>query len=108
MTTYPTKLSPRELDIMACLEDGLGTDAVAAKLRIKRNTVRNHVAHIMNKLGATSRLEIVAIARGMAGVTPETEPVPPDQRAVTVLRFIMERGIPITDVEAAAITKAFT
>jgi DNA-binding CsgD family transcriptional regulator len=107
-TTLPTKLSARELDIMACLEEGLGTDAIATQLRIKHHTVRNHIAHIMVKLGASSRMEIVAIARGNAGSIPQPEPVRSDQRAVTVLRFLIERGIPITDTEAAAITKAFT
>jgi DNA-binding CsgD family transcriptional regulator len=108
VTTYPTKLSPRELDIMACLEEGLSTEATSERLHITRNTVRNHIASIMTKLGATSRMEIIAIARGDAGPIPKVEPVSPDQRAITVLRFIIDRGIPITDSEAAAITKAFT
>lgn len=107
-TTLPTKLSARELDIMACLEEGMGTDMIAQRLRIKTHTVRNHIASISTKLGASSRMEIVAIARGLAGSIPQPEPIPIDQRAITVLRFIMERGIPITDSEAAAITKAFT
>lgn len=107
-TTYPTKLSPRELDIMACLEEGHGTDTIAKKLRITNPTVRNHIQHIMTKLGASSRMEVIAIARGIAGSIPQPEPIPLDQRAVTVLRFLIERGIPFTDLEAAAITKAFT
>lgn len=106
--TYPVKLTPREMDIMACLEEGLSTDAITNRLRIRRSTVRNHIASIATKLGANSRMEIVAIARGNAGPIPKVEPVPPDQRAITVLRFIIDRGIPITDTEAAAITKAFT
>lgn len=108
MITYPTKLSPRELDIMACLEEGHGTDMIAARLRIKHATVRNHIQHIMTKLGATTRMEVIAIARGIAGSIPQPEPIPTDQRAVTVLRFLLERNIPFTDTEAAAITKAFT
>lgn len=106
--TYPAKLTAREMDVMECLELGLGTDAMVSKLGIQRSTVRNHVQSIATKLGANSRMEIVAIARGNAGPIPKVEPVPPDQRAITVLRFIIDRGIPITDTEAAAITKAFT
>jgi hypothetical protein len=93
---------------MACLEEGLGTEATANRLHITRATTKNHIGRIMTKLGASSRLEVVAIARGLAGSIPPVEPVPADQRAVAVLRFLMDRGIPFTDTEAAAITKAFT
>ena len=38
-------------------------ERIARQLHIAPNTVRNHVQRILTKLGATSRLEAVAIAR---------------------------------------------
>ncbi len=55
-------LSARELDVLQRLGDGESTGQIAATLFVSVNTVRNHVQSIMQKLGAHSRLEAVAIA----------------------------------------------
>ena len=55
-------LTARELEVLQLLAKGRSTDAIARELFISINTVRNHVSNILNKLGAHSKLEAVAIA----------------------------------------------
>ena len=55
-------LTTREREILQYLADGLGTQAIAAKLVLSVHTVRNHVQAVLAKLHAHSKLEAVAIA----------------------------------------------
>ena len=57
------RLTPRELEVLRLVAEGLGTAAAAARLRVSRATVRNHVQNIFGKLGVHTRLEAVAHAR---------------------------------------------
>jgi len=61
-TVAPQELSPRELEILGFLAEGTATDVIAADLHLSVHTVRNHVRHILEKIGAHSRIEAVAIA----------------------------------------------
>jgi DNA-binding NarL/FixJ family response regulator len=63
----PTGPTPREVEVLGLLADGLSTQQMADRLFISLNTARNHVQRIIRKLGAHSRLEAVAIAH-RAGV----------------------------------------
>jgi PAS domain S-box-containing protein len=62
-----TGLTPRQLEVLRLLAGGRSTDQIAEQLRLSRETVRNHVRHILGALGAHSRLEAVARARA-AGI----------------------------------------
>ena len=55
-------LTAREREVLQLLVAGTGTSALAGKLFVAPATARNHIQSIMNKLGAHSRLEAVAIA----------------------------------------------
>jgi DNA-binding NarL/FixJ family response regulator len=57
-----TDLTPRELDILSLLAQGLSNQGIAERLGISRNTVRNHVQNILAKLEAHSQLEAVSTA----------------------------------------------
>jgi two-component system, NarL family, response regulator YdfI len=54
-----TPLSPRELEVLGMMADGLGNKIIAARLGISLHTVKFHVASIFAKLGAESRTEAV-------------------------------------------------
>lgn len=56
-------LTARERETLSLLADGASTDEMATRLGVARNTVRNHVQRILDKLGARSKLEAVSIAR---------------------------------------------
>ncbi len=58
-----TPLTAREQETLALLAGGASTEEVSERLGVTRNTVRNHVQRILDKLGARSKLEAVAIAR---------------------------------------------
>jgi PAS domain S-box-containing protein len=57
------ELTPRQHQVLQLLAAGSSTDQIAAALTISRETVRNHVRHILRAIGAHSRLEAVARAR---------------------------------------------
>lgn len=56
-------LTAREHETLLLLADGAGTDQISARLGVARNTARNHVQRVLDKLGARSKLEAVSIAR---------------------------------------------
>ena len=49
--------------MLRLLEHGRSTDQIAQELHLSRETVRNHIRHILQALGVHSRLEAVAVAR---------------------------------------------
>lgn len=55
-------LSRRELEVLQLLSEGRSTAEVAEELILSVNTVRNHITHLMAKLGVRSRLEAVNVA----------------------------------------------
>ncbi|MFE5814492.1 LuxR C-terminal-related transcriptional regulator [Streptomyces sp. NPDC056479] len=68
-TGHGVQLAPRELDVLACVAAG-ATNAVAAeRLGLRAETVKGYLRSAMRKLGAHTRGEAVAAARG-AGVLP--------------------------------------
>lgn len=56
-------LTPRQAEVLRLLEQGRSTAQIAEELQLSRETVRNHVRHVLHALGASSRLEAVAVAR---------------------------------------------
>lgn len=64
------RLTPREIDVVQLLALGLSTTDVAQELALSVNTVRNHLAAAMQKLGVGSRLAAVAEAIRLGIVTP--------------------------------------
>jgi PAS domain S-box-containing protein len=58
----PSDLTRRELEILRLIASGANTRAMAEKLHVSSATVRNHVQHILEKLGIHSRLEAAAYA----------------------------------------------
>jgi len=57
-------LTPRQSEVLRLLERGRSTAQIADELHLSRETVRNHVRHLLRALGANSRLEAVAVASG--------------------------------------------
>jgi DNA-binding NarL/FixJ family response regulator len=58
-------LTEREIEVLNLLADGLSSRGISERLYISLNTSRNHVQHVLAKLGVHSRLEAVAIGRRM-------------------------------------------
>ncbi len=59
-------LSPRELEILALLAQGLTNQEIAGRLYISTGTVKVHLKHIFSKLDAGNRTEAAARARQLS------------------------------------------
>ena len=57
-----TLLTPRELEVLATLAEGMTNKAIARRLDISLHTVKFHVESLFRKLGARTRTEAVAKA----------------------------------------------
>ena len=55
-------LTPRELDVLSLLVEGLDQPDIAERLFITPKTVGKHIEHILAKLGVHSRAQAVAVA----------------------------------------------
>ena len=56
------EMTPRELEVLHLLAEGLPNKAIAQRLSISEHTVKFHVNSILSKLGAQSRTEAVTRA----------------------------------------------
>ena len=55
-------LTRRELDIVRAVVNGDTNREIAASLSISQNTVKRHLMHIFNKVGASNRVELAIFA----------------------------------------------
>lgn len=57
-------LSARELDVVRCVAEGLSNREIAQRLSLREHTVKNYLFRIFDKLGVSSRVEVVLYALG--------------------------------------------
>ena len=58
-------LSDRELQVLGLLAEGKSNPEIAEELVVVLDTVKKHVSHILDKLGAANRTQAVARARAL-------------------------------------------
>jgi len=63
-------VTPREIKVLRLLGSGLGKNDIAKLLSISPETVRTHIARILNKLNARTQNEAVATARRFELIQP--------------------------------------
>ncbi|MEX1251830.1 MAG: LuxR C-terminal-related transcriptional regulator [Hyphomonas sp.] len=63
------RLSAREMDVIALIADGLSNKEIAARLNVSANTVKLHVARMLEKLEVSRRTAALARARQL-GLLP--------------------------------------
>lgn len=64
-------LTPREMEVLHHLKDGLSIHQVARKLFLSDSTIKTHVAKVYDKLGATNRTQAIMTAIRMKLVDAE-------------------------------------
>lgn len=69
-------LSPRELDILLLLAQGMSNEAIAAELVLEQSTVKSHVSRMLPKIGVSSRLQAVVWAYQQRIVAVDDAPGP--------------------------------
>jgi LuxR family maltose regulon positive regulatory protein len=67
-------LSRSEMRILRYLPTNLSAPEIAAELSLSVNTIRTHLRHVYEKLGAPSRFEAVELARSHGLVAPAAGP----------------------------------
>ncbi len=56
------RLTPRQMEVLRLVAQGLGNEQVAERLGLSQYTVKNHVHNILERLGVGDRTEAVAYA----------------------------------------------
>lgn len=72
-------LSAREVDVVSCVAEGMTNREIAQRLKLTEHTVKNYLFRIFDKLGVSSRVEVVLFALGN-GSGPRTPAVSTDRR----------------------------
>ena len=64
------RLTPRELEVLAALADGLSDKEIADRLQVRLETVRTHMVNLLAKLGVDTRLQalVVGLRHGLVEV----------------------------------------
>jgi DNA-binding NarL/FixJ family response regulator len=63
-------LTAREEEVVELLRGGLSNAQIAARLQIELPTVKNHVHHILKKVGVERRDEVASRVGFLAGSSP--------------------------------------
>jgi two-component system, NarL family, response regulator LiaR len=56
-------ITPRELEVLQLIAEGLSTKEMAARLFVSENTVKTHISRVLDKLGASRRTQAVQLAK---------------------------------------------
>jgi DNA-binding NarL/FixJ family response regulator len=69
------RLTAREIEVLTHIGRGLSNDQIAAHLTISVKTVKTHVSHLLTKLAARDRAQLVIAAYDADLVAPRRRPV---------------------------------
>jgi len=76
-------LSAREVDVVRCVAEGLSNREIAQRLNLREHTVKNYLFRIFDKLGVSSRVEVVLYALGNhAAAEAKGDDAPPSKKEI--------------------------
>ena len=78
-------LSAREIDVVRCLAEGLSNREIAQRLKLTEHTVKNYLFRIFDKLGVSSRVEVVLYALGGSATPAKTSSTGGRSRSVALV-----------------------
>ena len=68
--TPPVTLTPREVEVMLWTARGKTYNEISTVLGISENTVKSHIENVRNKLNATNKTHMIAVAIQLGLVRP--------------------------------------
>jgi two-component system nitrate/nitrite response regulator NarL len=63
-------LSDRELQVVRCIAEGLTNREIAARLKLSQHTIKNYLFRIFDKVGVSSRVELLFMTLSQNGAGP--------------------------------------
>lgn len=89
-------LSKRELDVVHGIVEGLTNRQIADRLSLSQHTIKNYLLRVFDKLGVSSRLELMSVALARVPSPPPAANVqhPPSYGNFDDCRRAAERGLP--------------
>jgi two-component system nitrate/nitrite response regulator NarL len=95
-------LSKRETEVVQCLVQGLTNREIAERMGLSQHTVKNYLFRVFDKLGVSSRTELLFMALSQGGTEESALPNPPatlpngndSDASVATLRQAAEAGSP--------------
>ena len=69
---YPAGLTPREVEVLCLISDGMSNREMAEHLYLSTRTVERHVANIYNKIDVNNRVDAAAFATKHALTRPDS------------------------------------
>lgn len=58
-------ITPRELEILGLIAEGLSNKEIAARVHVSENTVKTHSSRVFDKLGARRRTQAVQLGKAL-------------------------------------------
>jgi DNA-binding CsgD family transcriptional regulator len=107
-TPRQEKLTPRQLEVLSLLCEGLPNKLIARRLDMAGGTVKVHIVRILRALNVSSRLQAVIAARSL-GLLPVPDSVQAAmQETVTAIKSatIAEPRLRLVDGTASRVTAA--
>lgn len=101
-------LSPREIEVLGLLCDGLSVPAIAARMYISYSTAKTYVARLYQKLGAANRAQalMVAVQHGLISGGKEAPGAIPRPAAGVPAAGLPAAGLPAAGLPAAGLPVA--
>jgi two-component system, NarL family, nitrate/nitrite response regulator NarL len=104
-------LSKRELEVVQCLVQGLTNREIAERIGLSQHTVKNYLFRIFDKLGVSSRVELLflALSQTANGADAATPQIPEnlleggltDETTLAALKSKAENGSPAAQLALA-------
>lgn len=103
-------LSDREMEVVRCLAEGLTNRQIADRLKLSQHTVKNYLFRVFDKLGVSSRVELLFMTLSQANQSRSlfqrflrslAEPGFQDENILVECRKAAEQGVPLAQVALA-------